>query len=314
MKHAGLFLIALVILASHSLRAIEPFQLRYNLTNNQSFTYRVQTIQHITHYFSGKEIQTTQKYSINYAFKVINIANDGTYTITVTFDTFSFELDAGEEKLVYNSEDPSTHTNPETVYMKGMIGFSFTIQLSPLGKLDIVDGASLIPNLIARMNIENEDTKLLLKESLENLYSADHMKEALSVFFVEYPEKKITLGHSWQLSQTKSKDFPLQSQTGFSVKEITEKTAIVNMSSLLSTPKNSSTKMSETETIQYELQGTQSGPLTIGLATGLVQNALLQQKLFGTVTMDNSSIKVSMNMTTTVDLYNDEPTIKKQQE
>ena len=196
MRIVPFFLIISVSILFQTIHAIEPIQLRYSLANDQTFTYRVQTIQQITHYITGEEIQTTQKYSINYAFKVVNIGNDGIYTITVTFDTFSFELDAGDEKLIYNSEDPSTHTNPETMYMQGMIGFSFTILLSPLGKIDIVDGTSLIPNLIARMNIENEDTKLLLKESLENLYSADHMKEALSLFFVEYPSKKITLGQS----------------------------------------------------------------------------------------------------------------------
>ena len=253
-----------------------PVSLKLNFKPGSKFSYTSQTVQNIA--MQGNSMM--QDVSMGTTFVVLS-RQGNSQDLRMTYNRAAMKMDAGGQKMTYDSQDPATKSSPMAGMMGGMVGQSLVITVTSQGEVTAVKGVEEFKKSVLASN-----PNPALNQQLEQSLSESTLKSAMSQLFNIYPDHAVKPGESWvkntslnmgpaamQLTST----YTLGSvQNGVAHVQVNGKLAVEGMATLT---------------------GTQSGTMDVDVATGLILGSNYHQTL--TSPTDDSPMNISSDVTTT---------------
>jgi hypothetical protein len=181
----------LVMAAALLLSAQDKAELKWTFVKGRELTYK-QT-QKQTMEFAGTAME--QESAQTQVWTVKDVAADGTATIETKCVAVAAK-GSGAMEFEYDSEkDKEVPENPQVAMMAKMLGKSFTLKMTPSGKIVEMKGFdALVEEMLKDMG---EDAGPM-KEMLKQMLSDDSMKSMMQQLAPMLPEKPVGAGDAWK--------------------------------------------------------------------------------------------------------------------
>ncbi len=281
-------------------------RLRLALTKGDSYRIKFTAEQEITQTPQGKTVEVKQTLGIEYDFQIEDTQADGTMAAKVSYRAVQMKMDGPMGKVDYDSASPPGEIPAMAKGFSALVGQSFTIEITPAGKVTKVDGVDeLLDGMVAKLDLPAA-TRPLVEKQLKNQFGDEAIRGALEQLMAIYPAQPVAPGDSWTRKAHVRTGFPIEMETSYTLKERKDGVAILQVDSKLKSiptddPDTDAKPESDFDaeprakpmkigplTIRYELSGTQQGQTELDEATGWTLRGNLTQKFSGTMTMEGA--------------------------
>ena len=181
-----IFLAAALLLAGQ-----EKVDLKWKFEKGRELTYKQTQKQTLELFGNAMEQETSQTQS----WTVKDVAEDGTATIETTCLAVAMKA-GGALEFEYDSEkDKELPENPQVRMMAKMVGKTFTLKMSPKGKILEMKGFdALMEDMLKELGEEAGPAREMLKQML----SDDTMKSSMQQMAPMLPREAVGAGDKWK--------------------------------------------------------------------------------------------------------------------
>lgn len=240
--------------------------LQLKLEEGDSRYLHMEAKRYMTMSVMGTEMDMGQEETLVYKFEVQNVAPDGESTVKVTYDDISIHMD-----LPMMERMPAAPSDM-FAWLEEVKGKSFTIRLTPLGKVVEIDGADEILDTLAE-SVQRETAGFPGggSQMFENIFSDEAIREAIEGVLNIYRLHPVGVGDAWTVVTTRSVGMPLTSETTYTVAERKAGSLTLNMSVVIK-PNEGATAAFGPMEMEYAISGTGTGTLEVDEATGWIRS------------------------------------------
>lgn len=180
----------LLLAAALLVSAQDKAELRWKFEKGRELTYK-QT-QKQTMEFAGTAME--QENSQTQVWTVKDVAPDGTATIETKCVAVAAKASGAMEFDYDSDKDKEVPENPQVAMMAKMVGKSFTLKMTPAGKIVEMKGFdALMEDLLKDLG----DDAGPMKEMLKQMLSDETMKSSMQQLAPMLPEKAVGPGDKW---------------------------------------------------------------------------------------------------------------------
>lgn len=280
---AGIMLATILLVVSCSSKS--QLDLRLHLNKSDTYNLRVTTDQSITQTVQGQEHSMTQSVAVGYSFYVTDVADDGTATVRVNYHSIKYKQTSPRGTVEYDSEDTSS-TTPEqaTLGLAALVGQTFTVVLSPSDEIVAVEGIdAMIDDMLSRFRLPDDSTREMLRQNFESQFGLQTMKETLAAIVGIYPGKWVSVGDSWEKTETIFTGFPMTLTDTYKLIGSDKGIATVSVNSTVSSNSAAPPFQMGPAVLDQNLTGNQTGTLRLNEDSGWIISADINQTLNGTM-------------------------------
>lgn len=181
----------LILAAALLLSGQEKVELKWSFEKGRELTYKQTQKQTLELFGSVMDQETSQILG----WKVTDVAADGTATIETTCLAIAMKA-AGAMEFEYDSDkDKELPENPQVRMMAKMVGKTFTIKMTPKGKILESKG---VDALLDDMLKEFGDDAGPMREMLKQMLSDDTMKSSMQQMAPMLPQGPVAKGDKWK--------------------------------------------------------------------------------------------------------------------
>ncbi|OLP17634.1 hypothetical protein BST81_15025 [Leptolyngbya sp. 'hensonii'] len=261
-------------------------KLQLRLEEGKSYNFRFSSDQKISQTLMGQQQSVNQFVAMGYSFKVLDVDKDGVMTVQVTYDSVQFKQSGATGTIEYDSTKDAKSTNPLTLGFSALVGKSFSMKIRPDGGVQDIQGAdALINDMIKALKIPEGPLKDALMGNMKDQFGDQALKEMMERSLNIYPTQPVKVGDSWQKKVTMTKGFPIIMDTTWTLKELKNGVATVEVVSKLAPNSAAPPIRLEPMEMSYNLTGSQQGTLQLNQQTGFVNQAKLNQNISGQMEM-----------------------------
>jgi len=202
----------------------------------------------------------------------------------VTFHAITFEQDSALGKITYDSADPPETAHPLAMKFAVLLGESFTIGLTPEGKVTSLEGVdAMFARILEGMDAPFPGMRQILEKQLQGLIGGNGLKEMVENSLAVYPPESVAVGDSWNGTSVFSKGLPLTMENTWTLKTLEDDKAVLAVESKIYPNAQVGPVDMGFSQLRYEVSGTQQGEIEIDLKTGWPSRQRLTQELSGTM-------------------------------
>lgn len=172
---------------------------RLRLKEGATFRTRVSSDQTITLTIQGKNVDVLRMIDVGYKMTVQKVVDNGDATLKMDYDSIYVMEKSPGVTIEYDSAQPRPIT-PLARYLTAVVGQSFTVTLSPLGKVVDIQG---IPKIVEALKTEQAKTQLppqvqeAIGSGIEQGFGEATTRASLEGITQFYPQTPIKVGGSW---------------------------------------------------------------------------------------------------------------------
>lgn len=289
----------LALIAFAGCKSEEKLALKFAPKKGQKFEITMHTKQNIA---MGEMGNMTQEMVFDYDMEVKEKDADNNFQILTTFRHIKFNSKSGMMDVDYDSEKEVADSNEmSAIFSKifgGMLNKTITILVDEKGKPVSLKGMSeIMQGIIDSADIgDNENTVF---DGLKAQYNDDNFMKNIEGMFSMVPGKNVSVGDTWEDSKTLAiMNMKMKTDSKFVLKEIKDKTTIIGISSVISTPTKGS------ENAMMTIEGTQQGTIELDKTTGLPISSNIEQVI--TMTTKGNGTEMPVKVTGTITLTSKE--------
>ena len=266
---------ATLLLAGFSPNGNGPVSLKFNFKPNSKFSYTSQTVQDLD--MQGNKM--TQDLAMGSTFVVLT-SQGGSKNVRMTYGRVAIKMDAGGQKMAYDSQDATTSSSPLAGLMGGMVGQSLVITVTDQGEVTAVQGVEELKKSVLANN-----PNPALSQQLEQTLNENTVKSSMNQLFNIYPDHAVKPGESWNKNMTLSMGpATMKLASTYTLGSVQGGVAHLLVAGKLVAD-------------GIALTGTQSGTMDLDVATGLVLSSKLKQTL--TSPAGGAQTSITSDITTT---------------
>jgi Family of unknown function (DUF6263) len=201
----GATLLTLAVAGVPSLGALrQEVKLTYKWTKGEAIRYRM--VQQTTSTLSGlpggmPDVTVEQVTDQVFRTTVESVAPDGSTILQQVIESVRMDVNSPMAKIRFDSTKPAPTTNPAEEAIKNvfsaMIGESFTITLTPSGTVQKVEGFTRVMDKVFKSLPSNPAADAML-EGMKAGLTDDAIKSMFSQGFVEFPDRSLKQGDTWE--------------------------------------------------------------------------------------------------------------------
>ena len=211
---------------------------------------------------------------------VTSVDADGNYNLEVTYKSFAFKVTGLPEPIDFDSNSSKNTNFP----LAGIVGKSYQMKLTPLGKVLSINGADqLIDSLVDNMTAPPEVKAVLSKEALKNQFGDQATQEMMNSLVGIYPDRPIKQGEHWQHEMTMKYGYPVKLNIEYTLVKANSNDATLDVKITRSSLENPPTINISNLSLSYQLAGEDTGTMNINLKTGWINSSDMKSKLAGKV-------------------------------
>ena len=169
----------------------DKVELRWKWTRNQELVYK--SSQKMVMEFAGTPMEQVMGYT--YSMTVADVADSGEATLTIKYlavvakGTIPAEYDYDSEK------DKEAPTEGPAAMQAKMVGQSFTMKLSPLGRVTSVQGYDKVLEAIMK-GVPDDNPQMRMQ--LKQMYNDESFKGTMQQMFPPLPQEKVGKDDPWK--------------------------------------------------------------------------------------------------------------------
>ncbi len=287
MKSVIYLILFLNILGLQTITAQEKLQ--YNLKKDDVFRIEQNAVQNIVQKMDSIEHQMTNTIGGIFLMKVVNII-DGKYVFEVNFEKFKFKTESDIYGILSDVDTDVPPADEEDIMAKvfqGLIGPKFQMVMLKTGQIESLTGTeNLIENMIKQVEMGDEATNLLIKETFEKEFNNQDMLESLQQFTFIYPEVKVKVNQTWTNNYTG----PVNAENTWKLVSYSKDAIVLSANS---------TVVMETkdDSVIMKLTGNQQTEATSSTSSGFIKTMEVNQETEGATIVpeiDNNEIPTSL--------------------
>lgn len=262
-------------------------ELRLRLAQGESRYLWIGIQQAISQGFQGAEMTVNQELGFGYLFEVQGVDVDGTASVKVTYDAILFKMSGPMGQVVYDSADPPEVVPQPAAAVAGLLGESFTMTITPLGKVTSVQGADeALVHAMEKAGFLEGPVKQQMQAGLEQTFSDQAVQEMLEGAFAVFPEQPVAVGDSWSKEVVQAGGLPAIVRSTYTLVSCEGGTARIEAESTLAPNPDASPIEMGPVSLRYQISGTTRGPIELEVASGWITRGRTEMNLAGEVVVE----------------------------
>jgi hypothetical protein len=268
----------------------DKINLQLNLQPGDVFKNRSTVEQHIREMIENNPLEMDQVIIIDYGYQVLGLDNKGNIGIQVTYDGIGFIQDGPMGHLEYKSWENSEEIPAMAQGFASVVGQSFTMTVSDSWEIIAIDGLDeMVERMIDNLEISETMLRAQVKESFNNQFGDEAMKETMEQMFAFYPELPVRNGDTWCNALTLKKGFPMLLETQYELVEFTDNEIRVDLASSIKPGREQGPTQFNGILMRYNVHGQQNGYLIIDRTSGWLKKMEMDQSFHGQVQISEPS-------------------------
>ncbi len=298
-------LLLLTVLAASAAFHNDKVTLRLHLKEGDSYRLYNLIDQDINQVVMGQEQAVKQQIGMGYQYDVLS-ADEGVYQVKMTYYRIYFKQSGPMGDILYDSESP-----PETLPMQakgfaGLMGQSLTLTFNERGIVTEVVGVDeMLANIMKEFEEIDPAMKAQMEQGMQRQFGAEAIKSQMETMFAIYPEDPVGVGDTWSKDVTLNSGLPLKIATTYRVETIENGQAKLAVKSDITAASDEPMNMGGME-IELDLSGTQNGTALMEVATGMVVNSEMEQRVSGDMIVNDGEMTWPLDMKTKTSLKREE--------
>jgi hypothetical protein len=291
-----LFSIILLFISLSSTHGQANLSMRFQTGERYLYDYHMKQV--ITQTIQGNSIVTQQENGSYYEMEIKNFDNN-IYTVLFTYKRTSMKIANTAMNIEYDSAKSQNANNPITAPMAALVGQSFTMKMTPKGKvLEVTGMDELIDTITETLPKIPGQTNEQIQGQLKKTFGNDAMKKMMEMAFKVYPENPVKINDSWEDKVTLEAIYPIELTNKWTLKNITAESAVIDVHSILTS--NAHFEMNGVKAMT-NLKGSQKGEIVIEKLNGIIKSSKVMQNINGSLTMSGFEIpiKITSNLNQT---------------
>ncbi|WP_457652587.1 DUF6263 family protein [Rhodocaloribacter sp.] len=295
-KIVGSLLLLTLLVASAAFHN-DKVTLRLHLKEGDSYRLYNLIDQDINQVVMGQEQAVKQQIGMGYRYDVLGV-DEGVYQVKMTYYRVYFKQSGPMGDILYDSENP-----PETVPMQakgfaGLLGQSLTLTFDEMGHVQDVAGADeMLANVMKQFEEVDPAMKAQMEQGMRRQFGAEAIKSQMGTMFAIYPEDPVGVGDTWTRDVTLNSGLPLKIATTYRVDALEDGQAKLAVESNITAASDEPMNMGGME-IELDLSGTQNGTVLMEVATGMVVDSEIAQRVSGDMIVNDGAMTWPLDMKT----------------
>lgn len=266
----------------------ERTTLQLNLKQGALYTRRVTTEQKVSQTVRGQRLDMEQTMILEYGYDVTKVDDMGNATVRITYTNIGFTQDSPMGRIDYKSWEDTDSTPTAAKAFAAMPGKSFTIVLSPQGRITrIVGSESMLEDIIKAYDMPMDDnTRKQIVASLKKQFGEEALKETMNNMFAIYPDRPVGIGDSWSAKIAVTTGFPVIFHHTWKLKRIEDGKVYIEMNSKIE-PNTAARVTQMGMEMTYDVRGEQKGTLVLDESSGWLSEADIKQMFKGNIVISS---------------------------
>jgi len=272
----------------------EPVTLRLKVIQGQQYNLRLFSKQKISQTVMGRKMDIGLAMRMGMAMRVLSVDAEGVMAIDTTYTSMAMTSTVGSpgQKTIsvsFDSERPPAKADPQMKMATAIVGQSIVMKLSPTGAVKGIEGLDRMwKNMIAKMDLPKGADKAALERTMAAMkeqFGEEKLRNHLNSFAM-YPVDPVNIGDSWDQNTSLNVGYPISTKSKYTLQKVDGGVANITLASVLAmSPGKASAKSALPPGMKFSLSGNMGGTLTVNLATGFTQNAAIDFRFAGRMSM-----------------------------
>lgn len=262
----------------------DKIYLQLNVQPGDTFKSRSTVEQHIKEVIDNNSLEMDQIIIIDYGYQILGAADHGNVFIEVTYDGIGFIQDGPMGYFEYKSWESNKEIPAMAQGFASVVGQTFTMTVSRKWEIIAINGLSeMIDRMIDNMDITEMALREQIRESFNNQFGDEAMKETMGQMFAFYPELPIRIGDAWYNIIDLKKGFPMRLETQYELTGVADEEILIRSASNIKPSQQTDGFELSGMIMKYNLHGQQSGNIIIDRSSGWVKHVEMEQNFEGQV-------------------------------
>jgi hypothetical protein len=248
--------------------------------------------QNISQKMMGMDIAMQQLMAFDYEMTITSVGKNEIQA-QMTFKNITYMVDSPYMKMEYDTKNPKQDANEIDRFMTKMlnavIGKTMEVKMQPDGTVTSISGMDAIAQAMAQAaGTENGQIAAQIGATLTQQIDDKMLKSTLEQSFKIYPSKPISKDESWDVPLSLNMGGAAASvKTKYKLKDVKNKKAYIDMSSVIEMQPGNGTKLS----------GTMTGSMVMDTATGMPESSEVAQDFDGTISVNGAEMPMKIQST-----------------
>lgn len=272
-----------------------------NLKKGDHFITTMSSTQAVIRDVGGQQTQVDTSIEMTLSFDVTG-SDETSYMVTMRYTHIIISSRGAGWEYSYDS-DPAADTGNSiskemSVFYRNLVGQPiFLILDRKTGTIRTMSGWDTLNTLIVdKLTQGTKENRKKLADMLVSSIKNGMVSGGPNSLFPPLTGKEIRKGNHWVIQSNLPILSGLTLRTTYSVRDILSDSVKLSISSFLSTASTTTPIQTGATKVQYKLNGTQTGMLTIDEETGWITEAHLDQELQGTLTLIDMGIIIPIKL------------------
>lgn len=284
----------------------DPVTIAMNLKPGMTYKLVTKMHQDIDQTIMGQSQSIQQDIDMYMRYEVEDVDAEGIATVKVTYDRVHYSMTNSNPmvpNVTYDSKTDADDANPMAAAFSGLVNQTVTMKQSPTGEVMEVSGVDgMMDNMIEKMGSilspsEAEEMRAELKKS----YSEEALKESFEMTNAFYPKRQVKVGDSWEAAYEMNPSQPMKVNSTYTLDAVTDDEIVLKVDGTIAAANNS--MESGGMTIEYSMDGTQGGTVTINRESGMPVRSELKQDVKAEMKMMGMNVPMTIKSTVVVEEY-----------
>lgn len=221
----------------------------------------------------GQKMTIRQNFLFDFETRVDDINGDGNYVLRNTYKRIKLAQNIpGIGENVLDTDDPSASQGAAVALMepilKALVGKSFIMEMTSRGRV-----------------VKTDMSEITSHNGLEDISD----NNSLSDLTVEFPEKSLRVGDTWEAEREVSGKTPMRIKAQYTLKEIKDGLAVLEMKGEI-----------QPNGEQVKVSGTMEGTLQLDVNTGWTRESRMSQNMQMTVNQGGTALPMTISSVITM--------------
>ena len=279
----------------------DAVELKFNLEKGKTYVYAMKTHFDMNMEMMGKKMETGGDVDFGFKMKVEDVDAQGNRMLSNTYDAIRFRMNAMGVDMGYDSKNTGDTTKESMMsgmfrkIFSGMVGKTFKMTMSPSGEVSKIEGLTeMVQSMSEHLDLP-ENMREKMSGQFKESFNEEQIKQSFQQGFGFYPGKPVKPGDSWTKNmKTNMNKMAMDVDTKYTVKEIKDNTAFLELSAVLKAAGRDSASV----TSSMDIKGDSKGTMEIDLATGLNKHGRMDM----TMKISSPALQQPMDMKMTVNM------------
>ena len=182
-------------------------------------------------------------------------------------------------------DSEATDDGMQTKLVKAMMGKTFSFKMSKQGVIEAVEGTDNLYSGFSALGLD-EAALAGAKQSFQQTLGEKSLKASFEMALINYPEKKIKIGDSWQSTGNLAMNFPVKIENTWNLKSHDATSATVDAEGVLTTTdKEKEVSLPNGMKSKFDLNGRQMLSGAVDVKTGFPSEIKVISEIKGSMTL-----------------------------